>query len=635
MDKSIDLKDKECKLHSMPIHSICSYESCEEKHLCDICVNVHNKDHKFLISINSIKNNIFESLIEKNEEKSKKNEEFINITFEEYQKKIESDINIFKEYVFNRIEESKNSLFEWLENHRKSQLEESNIWTKIKFEYGKSYMDYISKDHYSEISGDSRPLNQNLFLNLNDNFSSMLDNSFKEEDNSALKQLLNVINKIVEKQVHHFNYNSNVNNLMNINAQNNLIGDLNLKILDQINHTMCDLRTELKKTIDDKFFFSNRINELNLENEIIDSPKFFNKKQLNIIAKDEYRSTSPNLTRKRRSTSNSANKNIKKELNPNSNSFIEIGSVNKCNIPLNIIPEKIDLTSKDIFADKKGSWYSLEHIEDMNFMIIGYSTGEIVIFNESDLTLIRTFRPRFKRVRKIIYSQENSSIFACYDDGYLTVISMINFKITSYKISSNQIYTMDIMPNYNILIFGGVEKKILISYIINLSKVLLFHESKDGEIQCLLYDEKRDIIISGFRKQCLTFFEYKTNNVIYKHEFTKENCCPMIIKKHKEDFVITSGYFLNIEVFKLKENSVEHSFRIECGFLHLYDFFFLDENYLFISTFDENKLIIVDYKNKSFIKAFDNFKGIVQLKFINNYLYATSHNYPLRKIIFQ
>ena len=47
MDKSvIDLQEKECRIHNMPVHTICTYENCEEKHLCDICVKMQNKNNK-------------------------------------------------------------------------------------------------------------------------------------------------------------------------------------------------------------------------------------------------------------------------------------------------------------------------------------------------------------------------------------------------------------------------------------------------------------------------------------------------------------------------------------------------------------------------------------------------------------
>ena len=624
MDKSvIDLQEKECRIHNMPVHTICTYENCEEKHLCDICVNMHNKEHKYLICVNSIKSNVFENLIEKNEERSKKNEDHMNNTFEEFQKKIESDIILCKEMVLSLIDDHKSTLFEWLANFRKSQIEEVNLWTKLKFEYGKSYMDYINCDQSSEISLENKPHNQNLFMNLNHNCSSFLENSFKEENNNSLKQLLAVINKIIQKQVYHFNLNnnSNSNNMININSTTNLISDLNTQIVDTINQKMTQMRLDIKKLVDEKFFFTNRIHEFTseIEREIATS-KF---------------STSP-LKGDRSHDSGIKTKKKKVEFNPNSrnNSFVDSHSVNKACLPHIPIPEKIELTSKDIFNDKKGSWYTIEFIEDLNYIVIGYQSGEILIFKENDLTLIRTFRPRFKRVRKIMFSQENSSLFACYDDGYLIVINLINYKISSFKISSKQIYSMEIMQNYNILIFGGVEKKIQYSFIINLDKVLLFHDSEYGEVQCLLYDEKRDILVSGFRKQCITFFLYKSYEVIFKHEFQKEDCCAMVLKKHKEDLILASGYYLNIEVFKLKENSIEHSYSIHCGFLHFYDFLFFDENYLFVSTFDENKLVIVDFKNRTFIKAFDNFKGIIQLKFINNNLYSTSHSECLKKIIF-
>ena len=635
MDKSLDLKDRECKIHSMNIHSICTYENCEDMYLCDICMNLHNKEHKYIVSVNSIKNNVFENIIEKNEEKSKKNEENINNIYDEFQNKIESDIRIFKENVLSMIDKFKLSLLEWLENHKQTQLEEINIWTKMKFEYCKSYMEYLNSEQISEGSLEHRNSNQNIFMNLNHNYSSFLDNSIRDESISNFKNFLNVINKIIHKQIYHFNTNS----IFNSNCPNSLIGDLNNQILENIKSKMSQFRIDVKKLIDEKFFFSNSVNEFISHSEILDesSPKFICKDRSSIskLTLNRYQRITPSPQRNVYRSPDI--RNMKKgNLNPNSrnNSLLDSVSLPKTILPHNQHPEKIQVTSKDILLEKKGLWYTIEHIEDLNYVIVGYQTGEIIIFKESDLTLIRTFRPRFKRVRKIIYSQENSSIFACYDDGYLIVINMINYKISSYKISANQVYAMEIMHNYNILIFGGVEKKIMFSYIINLDKILLFHESTDGEVQSLIYDEKKDILVCGFRKQCIGFFNYNENKILYKYEFNKEDCCAMVLKKHKEDLVLASGYFLNIAVFKLKDQGAEHCYNIECGFLHFYDLIFFEENHLFVSTFDENKLVIVDFKNRTFIKAYDNFKGIIQLKFINNFLYVSSHSDCLKKISF-
>jgi hypothetical protein len=58
---------------------------------------------------------------------------------------------------------------------------------------------------------------------------------------------------------------------------------------------------------------------------------------------------------------------------------------------------------QEIFNDKKGSWYSLEYIEQYDYVVCGFQSGEILIFKEDDLTPIKTFRPRFKKIRKYIF----------------------------------------------------------------------------------------------------------------------------------------------------------------------------------------------------------------------------------------
>lgn len=285
--------------------------------------------------------------------------------------------------------------------------------------------------------------------------------------------------------------------------------------------------------------------------------------------------------------------------------------------------------------EKKGAWYSLEYIEELDYIVCGYQTGEILIFKETDFSLIRTFRPRFKRIRKILYSPENSSVFASYDDGFIVVINLINFKINSYKMSSSQIYAMEIIPNLNALIFGGVEKKILYSYIIDLNKILLFYDSKEGEVQSLLYDDKKDILVSAMRKSTIIFFKNATQDEIFRHEFKEADACAMTIKKYKDDFVFTCGYFLNLHQFKMCFNdtiSIEYVGCINLGFVHIYDLIFLDDSFALATTFDENKIALVDINKKRTVKSFDGFKGVIQIKNIKNSYYITSHSDSLKKL---
>ena len=78
---------------------------------------------------------------------------------------------------------------------------------------------------------------------------------------------------------------------------------------------------------------------------------------------------------------------------------------------------------------------------------------------------MRTYRPRYKKIRKLIYSEENTSIIGAYDDGFIVIINILDFKFDTYKKSDSQIYTFDIMKNYNILIWGGYDRKISYSHL--------------------------------------------------------------------------------------------------------------------------------------------------------------------------
>jgi hypothetical protein len=237
-----------------------------------------------------------------------------------------------------------------------------------------------------------------------------------------------------------------------------------------------------------------------------------------------------------------------------------------------------------------------------------------------------------------MYSPENYSLFASYDDGYIVVIYLTNFKLEHYRMSTSQIYTMDIMTNHNILIFGGVEEKILFSQVINLNKILLFYDSKEGEVQSILYDEKRDILVAAFRKNCVIFFKYGTSDIIYKYEFeNKKDACGMVLKKnHEGDNIFVCGFFMNLHQFRINDNDkIEYVQYINLQMLHLYDFLKLNDLYCIVTTYDEAKLLLVDLEDKKIVKTFNGFKGAIQVKMIKNSFYITSHSECLKKVNFK
>jgi len=314
--------------------------------------------------------------------------------------------------------------------------------------------------------------------------------------------------------------------------------------------------------------------------------------------------------------------------------------------------------AENILNSKKGSWYSLDYIESHNFLVCGFENGEIVIFKESDYSLIRTYRPRFKRIRKLMYSAENSSIFVCYDDGFFIIINIIDFKFESYRKSENQIYTFDIMKNYNILVWGGYDKKIMFSPINNMETTQLFWESKHGEIQAIFYDLESEVLVASFRKNKVAFFNFK-NSEIYKQFSIEENddACGMVIKKYdyssfnlssrqnyksdsenKKSTILISGFYMCIHQFEIsvyQKNSVKVEFirYIKTPYTHIYDIFFITEKYFLISTFEEGKIVLLDFEENKIIKVFKSFyNAVLQIKLVKNKFYLTSHMDYLKKV---
>ncbi len=319
---------------------------------------------------------------------------------------------------------------------------------------------------------------------------------------------------------------------------------------------------------------------------------------------------------------------------------------------------------KDILTSKKGSWYSLDYIHNLNYLVCGFENGEIVIFRESDLGLIRTYRPRFKRIRKLMYSHENSSIFACYDDGFFIMINLLDYKFESFKKSENQIYTFDIMKNYNILIWGGYDRKIMFSYINNMNVTQLFWESNHGEIQSLYHDIDTDVLVVSLRKNKVVFFDFINSSIIKQYSIEEnDDACGMVIKKYefsnhfvdnneiksmnsntirknKKSTILISGFFMCIHQFEISINEdnkqkIDFIRYIKTPYTHIYDIFFINLKYFMISTFEEGKIVLMDYEDNKIIKVFEHFyKAVLNIKLVNNKFYLTSHSDYLKKVDF-
>lgn len=738
----MEIFSSECEHHYLPINNICTEFGCENNQLCDVCINSHHKDHKYFIAISSINNNTFEKIIEKNEEKFKNLEFIFNEQYKEYIQKINLDFINIQESILNNLEVNKKKLFDKIENFHENFTEQSRMWTKLKIDYSKFYLQCLDEDtkthktnkdwqcHYDDFDKNlATPdsLKEINFSSNKSNFGNTLERvTFRPGSNKQIQKskkkcsesfslLLSTINSVVEKQIYY----------KNENGANVLLQDFNKNMKDLVNEEFNCLKKELINLLEEKVKFNDLIIEVssgsnNLINDsyttntnkdkspnsypdrklkykspnktALDCQQFNKKINFNNDLENSFTSNSsinihsgsskiiPNLDKsvssinENKLNKNSSYRNLEKSqfasfmkkdninliskkyskiknlhnnsfsnFNVNHENFTPIKNPLKFTEPilenkfLDLNNIEID-TPKDIFIEKKGSWYSLEYIQEHDYIVCGFSNGEILIFKESDLSPIKTFRPRFKKIRKLIYSSPNSSIFVTYDDGYIVVIYLPHFKIEHYKMSSAQIYSIEIMENSNILTFGGVEKKILYSHVTNLNKVFLFYDSKEGEIQSLVYNENKDCLVAAFRKSCIIFFKYSKSEIIYKYNFEEKDSCGMVLKKYKEDTILISGFFLKIHSFKIyDENKVEHIGEIDLKFLHLYYLDNIHDNYFIATTYDDGKILIVDIENKKVIKSFSGFKGNIQVRYLEskNCFYVTSYCENLKKVDFK
>jgi hypothetical protein len=735
----MEIFNSECEHHFLPINSICTEYECESNQLCDICLNSHSKEHKYLISISSINNNTFEKIIEKNEEIFKNNEKLIIEHNKVYIEKVESDFKALYEILVSTLERNKKSLLKKLQNINDNFLEQARIWNNLKIEYSKHFLQCLDEDTKTlKTSKNFSFLNDEIekdFLKMDDKkdlsiiSSCSKDNSpdkvtfrhtsMNKEDNfnngytDSFQVLLSTINTVIERQIYFHKKNKE-------NGTNVFIEDFHKNVKESIHDDFEELKREFLKISEEKIKFNDVLNTNSLYypstrkvNKLNKSPNSYSQKKKsskspapkdkvkpnkkinfndtyddlensyssihsitsNLVPIAEKNVGHNNISSEKNSLTGNKKENVaggnnKKESvssrNYSSQNIVNIYkgsqvspyfSMNKQNqsacqnihtssftnlntkeINENDVKNLEVENSKDLFIEKKGSWYSLEYIQEYDFIVCGYSNGEILIFKESDSTPVKTFRPRFKKIRQLIYSAPNSSIFASYDDGYIVVIYLPDFKIEHFRMSTAQIYSMEIMENSNILIFGGVEKKILYSHVTNLNKIFLFYDSKEGEVQSLLYEESRDLLISAFRKSCLLFFKYSANEIMHKHTFEEKESCGMVLKKYKEDCILTCGFLLNIHLFKFTtDNKVEHVAKLNLKYSHLYHLDNFYCNYLIATTYDEGKIIIVDVENQKILKTFSGYKGNIQVKFLpsKNLFYVTSYCENLKKVEFK
>jgi len=502
------------------------------------------------------------------------------------------------------------------------------------------------KNNDTIISNDNR--NQNQINNNDDNYTDNSNNTNNNRNRSKVTKTNNL------RSVSKFNHNEHIENSNDLQLKNILekknINSVLTNIREKSLNIFPVLSTSIKNNKNNPSS-SNNISKCISENNCNNNNDKTNKENSCIINNSEAESELYEDQINNDNNSNSIKTKPNKSKNLNLNNLIE-----------NFNHKSFELTEpEDFLTPKKGGWYSLDYIESHDYLVCGFENGEIVIFKASeDHSMIRTYRPRFKRIRKLLYSAENSSVFVCYDDGFFITINILDFKFESYKKSDNQIYTFDIMKNYNILVWGGYDKKIMFSHINNLDSTQLFWESKHGEIQALYHDLTTDVLIASFRKNKVAFFNFKNTQVIKQFNIEEnDDACGMVIKKYeaeksnidniddltckkkgKKSTILISGYFMCIHQFEISlgednKEKVDFIRYIRTPYTHIYDILFLNQRYFLISTFEEGKIVLLDFLDNKIIKVFEHFyKAVLQIKFVKDKFYLTSHGDYLKKVEF-
>lgn len=502
--------------------------------------------------------------------------------------------------------------------------------------------------------GDLSPKNS-MILNFNNNGLFSID---------TLRSVKNTINTQRSRIFDNDNYNNYYNkinesysdydlNFLNSLKKNNKLGINNKanfydsetpisKGRIDFNNEIIDNNNNSQKKYNEENLNNNDLNNLNKQSQYNHISK--NNKNMNVIEEERasyIMKTPTNNKFNSNKDSNEENTSINYPIDNNSNN-------NKTNNSLikNFNHKFFELEEpRNIMTNKKGCWYSLDYIKSHNYIVCGYEDGEILIFKESDYSLVRTYRPRYKKIRRLIYSEENTSIIAAYDDGFFVIINILDFKFETYKKSDSQIYTFDIMKNYNILIWGGYDRKISYSQMSNLDETKIFWESNDGEVQCIYHDLDNDILTVAFRKNKINFFDFKEGNLLKNFKISENNdACGMSIKKcefkdaNNISNIFISGFFMSIHQFEISNNGENIDFirLIQTPYTHIYDILFINLRYFLITTFEDGKILLMDSVGNKIIKVFEHFYNSgIQIKFIKDNFYLTSHGDNLKIIDFR
>lgn len=710
-----------CVKHQLKLEAVCTDEACGTNGLCNLCLVEHPKTHLHIIPMSSFKSGAIKECVQYNL-RSLENETLHKV---ESLSRIKADFMANSETFKNEIVELLNSFTnEKLSAYRNaiSSLESEYINAEKKllgaedllvdpspasFELINFAFDLKIKSEHTTI------LNENMKTQIKDLQSKLIDAlslSFKEESNKQ-KQVFEEFSGI--KNLNYIDIaddnesvlrNRNKTKKSTLKPKLSSIVSTNYMIKDDLpNYKASDLSMLTKGINNDtsrmNFKLQEKIRNLEYSHPITDElmlkGNLENNSRQIIEDNNSLRDNLENSIIESVTESNFLfNKQRSKKLINSNERFNQVYL--KYNEPISTLNMKSDeiktaglrIKLDEVFPLKRGMWYSLEYLSNFELVAAGYVSGEIIIFQynseENWFKIIRTLRPRYTRVRKLLYSEENNLLLGAYDDGYLVSIyfnrvvldpnidPILQYNIELHKISAHQIYSLCLMKNLNILLFGGYDSLINYCHLTDLEKVYLFYDSTSTyrEIQCLFYDEGKDILISSMRKNVILFFNFTSETIIYTHEIHLADSCAMNIKPYGKELIFCMGYLMSILIFRLaSETEVQLVYDLNYVYpcSHIYDFVLIrapsgflqalivnsisssDDVYAVCTTFDSNTLTIFnigsliqhilsfqpiteELKSKLFYKEFEQYKGGIQISLVKSEIFLTSHCESLKRI---
>ena len=90
---------------------------------------------------------------------------------------------------------------------------------------------------------------------------------------------------------------------------------------------------------------------------------------------------------------------------------------------------------------------------------------------------------------------------------------------------------------------------------------------------------------------------------------------------------------MSIHQFEIFGEKIEFVRNIKTPYTHIYDMLFITEQYFLITTFEEGKIVLMDFINNKIIKIFKHFyKAALKICFVKDKFYLTSHGDYLKRI---